>query len=297
MDTTAALVAEHGLTSVTMSQIAKESGIGRATLYKYFPDVEAILLAWHERQISDHLGHLAEVRERAGAPGEQLEAVLEAFALISHESRGHRDTELAGLLHRDQHVTKAEQQLHGMIQDLVTEGVRAGHLRDDIAPGELATYCLHALTAAAATCPPRPRSTDSSRSPWPGCAPMRLLPIPSEPESAPAVPAEPPVPPRSSHCMPHGTTRRVVTSRPIHNQADNSRAHAEPTAARRPLPIRAGHSRPQTRLNEHGAPAALPSGRGDAFGRISTLAIRQGGRMPRRPEKSGTPGSAGGGRP
>ncbi|KAF5990723.1 TetR/AcrR family transcriptional regulator [Streptomyces sp. WAC00263] len=148
MDTTAALVAEHGLTSVTMSQIAKESGIGRATLYKYFPDVEAILRAWHERQISDHLGHLAEVRERAGAPGEQLEAVLEAFALISHESRGHRDTELAGLLHRDQHVTEAEQQLHGMIQDLVTEGVRAGDLRDDIAPGELATYCLHALTAA-----------------------------------------------------------------------------------------------------------------------------------------------------
>ena len=35
-----------------------------------------------------------------------------------------------------------------MIQDLVTEGARAGNLRDDIAPGELATYCLHALTAA-----------------------------------------------------------------------------------------------------------------------------------------------------
>lgn len=49
-DTTAALVAEQGLTSVTMSRIAKESGIGLATLYKYFPDVESILLAWHERR-------------------------------------------------------------------------------------------------------------------------------------------------------------------------------------------------------------------------------------------------------
>ncbi len=39
LDATAALVAEHGLTGVTMSQIAKESGIGRATLYKYFPDI------------------------------------------------------------------------------------------------------------------------------------------------------------------------------------------------------------------------------------------------------------------
>lgn len=30
----AALVAKHGLTGVTMSQIAKDTGIGRATLYK-----------------------------------------------------------------------------------------------------------------------------------------------------------------------------------------------------------------------------------------------------------------------
>ena len=55
LDTTAALVAEHGLASVTMSQIAAETGIGRATLYKYFPDVDAILVAWHERQVAEHL--------------------------------------------------------------------------------------------------------------------------------------------------------------------------------------------------------------------------------------------------
>ncbi|MFF4351005.1 TetR/AcrR family transcriptional regulator [Streptomyces sp. NPDC001530] len=148
MDTTAALVAEHGLASVTMSRIAKESGIGRATLYKYFPDVEAILLAWHERQVGGHLDLLAEARDRADGPGERLKAVLEAFALISHESRGHHDTDLSAFLHRDQHVTEAQRQLHGMVRDLVAEGVRTGDLRDDIAPGELATYCLHALTAA-----------------------------------------------------------------------------------------------------------------------------------------------------
>jgi AcrR family transcriptional regulator len=37
VETTAALVAEHGLRAVTMSQIAEDTGIGRATLYKYFP--------------------------------------------------------------------------------------------------------------------------------------------------------------------------------------------------------------------------------------------------------------------
>src|SRR6266571_497687 len=66
LDTTAALVEEHGLRSVTMSRIAEETGIGRATLYKYFPDVDAILLAWHERQIAHHLQLLADVRDQAG---------------------------------------------------------------------------------------------------------------------------------------------------------------------------------------------------------------------------------------
>ena len=95
LDTTAALVAEHGLLSVTMSQIAEKTGIGRATLYKYFSDVEAILVAWHERHVTGHLEHLAEVRDQAGDAGERLEAVLEAYALIAYE---HHGTELAALL-------------------------------------------------------------------------------------------------------------------------------------------------------------------------------------------------------
>jgi AcrR family transcriptional regulator len=148
LDTTVALVEEHGLLSVTMSQIAEETGIGRATLYKYFPDVEAILRAWHERQINGHLGYLAEVRDRAGDAVEALAAVLEAYALISYESKGHRDTELAALLHRDEQVIVAEKHLRKMIGDLLTEAAKTGDIRSDIQPGELASYCLHALTAA-----------------------------------------------------------------------------------------------------------------------------------------------------
>jgi AcrR family transcriptional regulator len=148
LDTTAALVAEHGLRSVTMSQIAEETGIGRATLYKYFSDVEAILLAWHERQITSHLEYLAEIRDRAGDAAERLKAVLEAYALISHESYGHQETELAAFLRRDEQVPRGQRKLRAMIRDLLTEGAKAGDLRNDVAPDELASYCLHALTAA-----------------------------------------------------------------------------------------------------------------------------------------------------
>jgi AcrR family transcriptional regulator len=148
LETTAALVAEHGLRSVTMSQIAEETGIGRATLYKYFSGVDAIVFAWHELQNTGHLEYLAEVGPLAGGAGERLEAVLEAYALISHESHGHYDTELAAFLHRDEQVVRAQHQLREMIRDLMTEGAETGDLRDDVAPDELASYCLHALTAA-----------------------------------------------------------------------------------------------------------------------------------------------------
>jgi AcrR family transcriptional regulator len=148
LDTTAVLVTEHGLLAVTMSQIAQETGIGRATLYKYFPDVEAILRAWHERQITGHLEHLAEVRDQGGDAGGRLEAVLEAYALISHESRGHHDTEFAAFLHRGDQVARAQHQVHEMIRDLLTEAAESGDVRDDVSPDELASYCLHALAGA-----------------------------------------------------------------------------------------------------------------------------------------------------
>ena len=145
LDTAEAQVRTHGLRSVTMSQIAEEAGIGRATLYKYFPDVEAILQAWHERQIAGHLDLLAELREQASHPREQLRAVLEAYALISYE---HHGSELAALLHRGDHVARAEQHLADFIEALLTAAVATGDVRDDVAPRELASYCLHALEGA-----------------------------------------------------------------------------------------------------------------------------------------------------
>ncbi|MEP6851237.1 MAG: TetR/AcrR family transcriptional regulator [bacterium] len=145
LNTIAALVARHGVTAVTMSRIAEETGIGRATLYKHFPDVDAILTAWHERQVAEHLQQLTAVRDHAGPPAARLEAVLTRYADISYHRH---DTELAALLHRGEHVIHAQHQLRDLIRDLLAAGAQAGDLRADVPPEELATYCLHALTAA-----------------------------------------------------------------------------------------------------------------------------------------------------
>ncbi|KUM67271.1 TetR/AcrR family transcriptional regulator [Streptomyces curacoi] len=146
LDTTTELVEGGGLRSVTMSQIAEKTGIGRATLYKYFSDVEAVLLAWHERHIQGHLHHLAKVADQPGTAVERLGAVLAAYAEIARRRHG---GELAAVLHQGEHVSHAEHHLAQLIQGLIAEAADSGDLRKDVPPVELTQYCLHALTAAA----------------------------------------------------------------------------------------------------------------------------------------------------
>jgi AcrR family transcriptional regulator len=145
LDATAALAAERGPLSVTMSEVAARTGIGRATLYKYFTDIESILTAWHERQVAGHLRQLVELRNGAGDARARLDSVLEVYALILFE---HHGTELAAMLHRGEQVAHARQHLNGLIRELLVEAAEASQVRTDVPPGELATYCLHAVGAA-----------------------------------------------------------------------------------------------------------------------------------------------------
>ena len=147
LEATAALALKNGLASVSMSDVAVKSGIGRATLYKYFPDVESILHAWHERQVAAHLAHLVKVRDAEKAPAAKLRAVLQEYALITHERH---DVDLAALLHRGESFAKAHDELTKLVREIIAAGAKAGVFRGDVPPDELASYCLHALTAAGA---------------------------------------------------------------------------------------------------------------------------------------------------
>lgn len=142
---TAELVLEHGLRTVTMSQVAEATGIGRATLYKYYSDIEAILVAWHQRRVDAHLEALSELREEKSEPSEALAAVLEAYAFISHQ---HAGSELATLVHQGTHLASAEHRVFKLVRELIAAAAAAGAVRNDVSADELARYCLHALTAA-----------------------------------------------------------------------------------------------------------------------------------------------------
>jgi len=147
LDAAATLVAAHGLTGITMSAVADATGIGRATLYKYFPDVEAVLAGWHERQIARHLTQLSEVAHRPGPPGARLAAVLNAYVENAFGQRAGHD---AALLHAGEPIRHARKHMLGFVATLIGEAQAAGEVRDSADAGELAVYCLAALDGAAA---------------------------------------------------------------------------------------------------------------------------------------------------
>ncbi|WP_427890139.1 TetR/AcrR family transcriptional regulator [Kribbella sp. GL6] len=133
LDATAALVDERGVTGVSMAEVAQRAGVGRATLYKYFGDVDAVLTAWHHRQVAAHLRQLDGVWERT----HRIDDVLEAYAFIRHE----HPPAAAPNLHRGQHA-------HDHLIEFVAE--RLGDVRSDVPARELAAYAVHALDAAGA---------------------------------------------------------------------------------------------------------------------------------------------------
>ena len=150
LETTWALVQERGALSVTMSQIATETGIGRATLYKYFPDVESILLAYHRRHVAAHLEDLNRLRDQDGTPGERLDAVLLAFGRICHYRGKHGPDELNALLHRRDEVLDAQAQVVELVRQLILDAQEEGVVRGDLNASELAAFSVSALSAAAA---------------------------------------------------------------------------------------------------------------------------------------------------
>jgi AcrR family transcriptional regulator len=145
-EATSLLVAEHGLAALSMAGIAQAAGIGRATLYKYFGDLDALLSAWHQHVVHGHLQVLADVRDAAGSPGDRLATVLAAYVEIQRAHGAHAS---AAQLHGEPHMRHAHGHLHRFIRDLIANAAAHRAARTDIAADELARFAIAAAAAAA----------------------------------------------------------------------------------------------------------------------------------------------------
>ena len=91
LDAAAALFAERDPATVTMEDIAQRAGVGKATLYRRYPDrtaIAAALLDGHERELQERLLTGPPPLGPGAPPGERLAAFLVATAELL-EAQGH----------------------------------------------------------------------------------------------------------------------------------------------------------------------------------------------------------------
>jgi AcrR family transcriptional regulator len=143
------LAQQRGPFAVSMSDVAAAAGISRPTLYKYFRDVEAMLIAHHRNHVAAHLDELAATVSGPGDPLERLTRALSAYAEICHMRAHQGDKHVDRLVHTGFEVTAAEREVTDLFTRAITEATEAGQARADIAPEVLAAYCVRALAAAA----------------------------------------------------------------------------------------------------------------------------------------------------
>ncbi len=145
LDATAAVVAEHGLDGLTMARIAARAGVAEVRLRRHFGDLDAIMRAWHDRQLGAHLAFVADAGDQIDGVMRRLDAVLRAYAAIMHQTHEHRATDRWAELHQDEHHVHARRHLLDLIRSLLTEGVATGEIRDDVPADDLADYCVRTL--------------------------------------------------------------------------------------------------------------------------------------------------------
>ena len=76
------LIARKGVREITLDEVAKAAGVGRATLFRRFPDRSALLLALldeHERELQDEILAGEAPLGPGAAPGKRLMAFAEAL--------------------------------------------------------------------------------------------------------------------------------------------------------------------------------------------------------------------------
>jgi len=128
------LLAEHGGAGLSMSTLAESAGISRPTLYRYYPDLDAVLVGIAQ-MVAEHDEAFAAMVLADPDPTGQLHTAL---ATIAH-SAAH--TTLAGpaleaaLPPAGRDVLRAHQErVRGLIVDILRSGVQDGSFAADVDP-------------------------------------------------------------------------------------------------------------------------------------------------------------------
>lgn len=128
IDAWSELVLSRGYASVSLTDVAAQAGLARTAIYNYFPDREALLFAWTEREVGRAIDNLQKGVEAATTSSDKLKvfvrAQLEGFG-TRHLPPGQ---EVMQFLRPEtygrfmQHIEPLEK----ILRDIISEGVTTG---------------------------------------------------------------------------------------------------------------------------------------------------------------------------
>ena len=161
MDSAFRLFSEKGIVPVTVIDIARASGIGKATLFRYFPsklDLVVAIATWKwEEYISWHYSLLSPQEKARMTGAERLQCFLDSFLDLYRNNsdilRFNYDFNSflryeAGTAGQKQPYTKMVDALGVQFHDLYTHGARDGTLNTGISEQAMFSSSFHILLAA-----------------------------------------------------------------------------------------------------------------------------------------------------
>jgi AcrR family transcriptional regulator len=154
----AAAFAEHGADDVSLEEIARRAGVGIGTLYRHFPNRQALLEAVYKEQV-DALEVLAAKLLTAESAGDALAEWIRGFAAFGRTKRSLSGALVSTIGKDSELLSTSTKLLRDCSQAILERAQRAGAARADVTSGDILRL-THGLIMATSTSPPDPDQDD-----------------------------------------------------------------------------------------------------------------------------------------
>ncbi|WP_223188732.1 MULTISPECIES: TetR/AcrR family transcriptional regulator [unclassified Streptomyces] len=152
-----AAFAEHG-TEASLEDVARRAGVGIGTLYRHFPNRQALLSAVFEDGVAELLARAHELR-RAPEPCAALVTWLREMVAHASEYRGLARALMSVSPDDTSALARCSAPIREAATALLTRAQQAGAVREDVAIGDL-LQLTHAIALAAEETPGDPGLAD-----------------------------------------------------------------------------------------------------------------------------------------
>ena len=133
-------------TEPSLREIAREAGVGIATLYRHFPTREALVAAVYADQVATH--RRRQRAPRSAPPSQALRRWMNLFGDWIATKDGMLNTLLAMIESNELAHDQTHTDLIAAIDDILSAGHATGELRTDVTAEDLAAHLIGIFTVA-----------------------------------------------------------------------------------------------------------------------------------------------------